>query len=83
MYMTCDLQAKHLQFVSGVHSSSYWLASFVWDFLNALIPVVISIIIFAAFQVEAYSSAKVLGAIFLLLVCTIVSGYFLTNVHAW
>lgn len=62
------LQAKHLQFVSGVHSSSYWLATFAWDLLNALVPIIISIIIFAAFRVEAFSSSEALVAIFVLLV---------------
>ena len=62
------LQAKHLQFVSGVHSSSYWLATFAWDLLNALVPIIISIIIFAAFRVEAFSSPEALIAIFVLLV---------------
>ena len=62
------LQAKHLQFVSGVHSSSYWLATFAWDLLNALVPIVISVIIFAAFRVDAFSSPEALVAIFVLLV---------------
>ena len=61
-------QAKHLQFVSGVFPSSYWLATFAWDLLNALIPVLVSLIIFAAFQVEAFSGEG-LAAIFILLVC--------------
>ena len=68
MFYPLTLQAKHLQFVSGVHSSSYWLATFTWDLLNALVPIIISIIIFAAFRVDAFSSPEALGAIFLLLV---------------
>ncbi len=62
------LQAKHLQFVSGVHSSSYWLATFAWDLLNALVPIIISIVIFAAFRVDAFSSLEALVTIFVLLV---------------
>ncbi len=60
-------QAKHLQFVSGVHSTSYWTATFAWDLINALLPVIISFILFAAFQIEAYEGDG-LAAIFLLLV---------------
>ena len=63
-------QAKHLQFVSGVDVTSYWLATFFWDLLNALVPVFLSFILFAAFQVDGYTG-DALGGIFLLLVSTI------------
>ncbi len=61
------MQAKHLQFVSGVFPSSYWLATFAWDLLNALVPVIVSVILFAAFQVDAFTGEG-LAAIFVLLV---------------
>lgn len=64
------LQAKHLQFVSGLHTTSYWLANLVWDLLNAVPPLLISIALFAAFQVDAYSSGEGLAAVSLLLVST-------------
>ena len=48
-------KAKHLQLVSGVSPFVYWSASFAWDMINYLIPVVLIIIIFAAFDVPAYS----------------------------
>ena len=48
-------KAKHLQFVSGVSPFIYWTASFVWDTINYLVPVVLIVIIFAAFDVPAYS----------------------------
>lgn len=63
-----NLQIKHLQFLSGLHSSSYWLASYAWDLLNTLIPIILTVIIFAAFQVDAFSSSEALGAIFIVLV---------------
>ena len=69
------LQVKHLQFLSGIHSSSYWLASYAWDLLNTLIPIVLIVIIFAAFQVDTYRSSQVLGAIFILLVTEIIIQY--------
>ncbi len=65
--LLCIPQAKHLQFVSGVHSTSYWTATFAWDLINALLPVIISFILFAAFQLEAYEGDG-LAAILLLLV---------------
>ena len=67
------LQVKHLQFLSGIHPSSYWLASYAWDLLNTLLPIVITVIIFAAFRVDAFRSSSVLGAIFILLVVISVS----------
>ena len=60
-------QAKHIQYVSGVRTSTYWLSTFAWDMLNALGPIVISIVLFAAFQIQAYSTVDALAAIFLLL----------------
>lgn len=59
-------QAKHLQFVSGVNAVSFWLATYTWDFLNYLIPMLGVFIMFAAFQVDSYSDD--LGTVFLLLV---------------
>ena len=31
-------KAKHVQFVSGVHPTVYWLASFSWDMVTLLVP---------------------------------------------
>ena len=56
--------------MSGVHASSYWLATFAWDLLNALIPVVLTVIVFAAFQINGYKGQNI-GALFLLLVCVL------------
>ncbi len=63
-------QAKHLQFVSGVHITSYWTSTFAWDLINASVPVILSIVMFAAFQVDAYSGDGLL-AVAILLVCTL------------
>ena len=48
--------------------TSYWLATLVWDLLNAMVPVAISFVLFAAFQVDGYTG-EALGGILLLLVC--------------
>ena len=63
------LQAKHLQFVSGVDAVSFWLATYSWDFINYLLPMIGIVIMFAAFQVESLKDD--LGAIVLLLVSVI------------
>lgn len=59
-------KAKHLQFVSGVDAFSYWFATYTWDFVNYLIPALLIIILFAAFQVESFQDE--LGVVFLMLV---------------
>ncbi|KAL9959228.1 hypothetical protein ACROYT_G036325 [Oculina patagonica] len=58
-------KAKHLQFVSGVDAVSFWLATYSWDFINYLFPMLGIIIMFAAFQVD--SLKEDLGVIVLLL----------------
>lgn len=46
--------AKHLQFVSGVHAINYWMSTFVWDMINFMIPGLIIVIIFAAFDISGF-----------------------------
>jgi len=53
--------------VNGVYVTSYWLATFAWDMLNAMVPVILTFILFAAFQVDGYKD-EALGAILLILV---------------
>uniref|UniRef100_A0A8C6U9M4 ABC transporter domain-containing protein n=1 Tax=Neogobius melanostomus TaxID=47308 RepID=A0A8C6U9M4_9GOBI len=61
-------KAKHLQFVSGVNPTIYWLANFAWDTCNYIIPCLIVIIIFLCFQTKAYVSPPNLPALILLLI---------------
>ncbi|KAL4006708.1 leucine-rich repeat-containing protein 16 [Sarotherodon galilaeus] len=61
-------KAKHLQFVSGVNPAVYWLANFAWDMCNYIIPCFIVIVIFLAFQQQAYVSPPNLPALILLLI---------------
>ncbi|KAM3857848.1 phospholipid-transporting ATPase ABCA1 [Diretmus argenteus] len=60
-------KAKHLQFVSGVNPTIYWLANFAWDMCNYIIPCLIVIAIFLCFQQKAYVSPPNLPALILLL----------------
>lgn len=58
--------SKHLQKVSGVGSFAFWISNFVWDFINYLIPVALIIVVFAAFQTEAYFEDSRLGIVLLI-----------------
>ncbi|XP_046856235.1 phospholipid-transporting ATPase ABCA3-like [Xenia sp. Carnegie-2017] len=59
--------AKHVQFVSGVDPISYWTASWLWDMVN-FTPLCIGIVIlFACFNVPAYTEGYRLGIVFLVL----------------
>ena len=48
-----ECKSKHLQLISGVGVTAYWVAHTVWDFLNFLPPVLISLAIFKAYAIDA------------------------------
>uniref|UniRef100_A0A670ZV15 P-type phospholipid transporter n=1 Tax=Pseudonaja textilis TaxID=8673 RepID=A0A670ZV15_PSETE len=50
-------KAKHLQFICGVKPVIYWVANFVWDMCNYIIPATLVIIIFVCFQQKSYVSS--------------------------
>lgn len=60
-------KAKHLQFISGVRPVIYWLANFVWDMCNYIVPATLVIIIFVCFQQKSYVSSTNLPVLALLL----------------
>ncbi|XP_078609223.1 phospholipid-transporting ATPase ABCA3-like isoform X2 [Branchiostoma floridae x Branchiostoma japonicum] len=47
-------KAKHIQFVSGLDPVTYWVATFVWDMINYLVPWLCLVIMFAAFNTDEY-----------------------------
>ncbi|XP_049752159.1 ATP-binding cassette sub-family A member 2 isoform X4 [Elephas maximus indicus] len=51
-----SIKAKHLQFVSGCNPVIYWLANYVWDMLNYLVPATCCVIILFVFDLPAYTS---------------------------
>ncbi|XP_014676332.1 PREDICTED: LOW QUALITY PROTEIN: ATP-binding cassette sub-family A member 3-like [Priapulus caudatus] len=63
-----ESKAKHIQFISGVYSSNFWLSTFIWDFINFSIPLVCILFIFLAFNVPAYVEDEHLAYVLLLLV---------------
>ncbi len=60
-------QAKHIQFVSGVGATSYWIGTFLFDVVNALVPSILILITFAAFNVKGLRDEN-LAVVFILFV---------------
>ena len=61
-----ETNTKQLQFVSGVKPYIYWVSNFIWDLINYLVPILICLCIFLAFNVQTYTSKENLpGKIFL------------------
>ncbi|XP_067454380.1 phospholipid-transporting ATPase ABCA1b isoform X2 [Thunnus thynnus] len=60
-------KAKHMHFISGVQPLLYWVANFVWDMCNYIVPATLVIIIFICFQQKAYVSSTNLPVLALLL----------------
>ncbi|XP_051513569.1 phospholipid-transporting ATPase ABCA1-like [Myxocyprinus asiaticus] len=60
-------KAKHMQFISGVQPFLYWLANFLWDMCNYVVPATLVILIFVCFQQKAYVSSTNLPVLALLL----------------
>ncbi|KAG8455080.1 hypothetical protein GDO86_001341 [Hymenochirus boettgeri] len=60
-------KAKHMQCISGVKPVIYWLANFVWDMCNYVVPATLVIIIFICFQQDSYVSSSNLPVLALLL----------------
>ena len=50
--------AKHLQVVSGVGPFAFWVASLAWDIVNYMIPCLVLLVVFAAFQVNPHFSFR-------------------------
>ena len=53
-------KSKHLQYVSGLQPAIFWISAFVWDFVNFIASCVVLIILFAVFNVGAYSGDRLL-----------------------
>ena len=47
---------KHSQIVSGVKWYNFWMSTFTWDFINYLIPSLLTVLLFAIAKVESFSS---------------------------
>jgi ATP-binding cassette subfamily A (ABC1) protein 1 len=51
-----ETNSKQLQFVSGVKPYIYWISNFIWDLINYVVPCLLCIAIFFAFNVQSYTS---------------------------
>ncbi|XP_036965803.1 ATP-binding cassette sub-family A member 12 isoform X3 [Acanthopagrus latus] len=60
--------SKRLQHISGISEPFYWAVNFFYDMVMYLIPVTLTVGVFAAFQIPAFTYRENLGAITLLLV---------------
>lgn len=49
------VQAKHVQFVSGVHVATFWLSALLWDLISFLISTLLLLVVFKAFDVHAFT----------------------------
>uniref|UniRef100_A0ABK0KWE8 Rho GTPase activating protein 29 n=1 Tax=Rattus norvegicus TaxID=10116 RepID=A0ABK0KWE8_RAT len=60
-------KAKHLQFISGVSPTTYWMTNFLWDIMNYAVSAGLVVGIFIGFQKKAYTSTDNLPALVTLL----------------
>lgn len=66
-----ESKAKHLQTVTGVKPSGYWVSTYLWDVVNYQIPLWIVVALFFIFGVDAFTTTDydalwgVLSALFL------------------
>ena len=60
-----ERNVKHLQFVSGVAISSYWLSLFVFDLCVYMVPLAGALILVSAFNIESFTAN--LDAVFVVL----------------
>ena len=59
--------SKQLQFISGIKPYIYWIANFIWDLMNYIVPTVICIILFLLFDIKAYTSDSNFGPLICLM----------------
>ncbi|XP_004627914.1 ATP-binding cassette sub-family A member 3 [Octodon degus] len=49
------VQAKHVQFVSGIRVATFWLSALLWDLISFLIPILLLLVVFRAFDIRAFT----------------------------
>lgn len=60
-------KSKHLQFVSGLDTVTYWLSNYCWDIINYLVIWLVIVILVAATQVTGYSGQNLASFVVVLL----------------
>ena len=56
-----ESKVQHLQYISGVSTSAYWLSTYLWDFLNYLLPAAICILLLLAFDIQQLIGENFIG----------------------
>lgn len=49
-------KARHLQTVTGVSPTAYWLSTLIWDFSNYLIPFLLTVVLLYAFDATIFTT---------------------------
>ncbi|KAJ4840078.1 ATP-binding cassette sub- A member 1 [Turnera subulata] len=49
-----EVKAKHQQLISGVSVLSYWLSTYIWDFISFLFPTSIAFLLFYIFGLDQF-----------------------------
>ncbi|MFS7977586.1 putative ABC-type sulfate transporter [Helianthus anomalus] len=63
-----EVKAKHQQFISGVSVLSYWVSTYIWDFISSLVPSTFAMLLFYIFGLEQFiGSGALLPTILILL----------------
>ena len=58
--------ARHVQFVSGVNTTTYWLSHYAWDFINISVSNACVIAVFALYGLDAFTGENLVVIIMLL-----------------
>lgn len=61
-------KAKLLQFISGVHHTTFWVTSFLFDYMTHILTSVLTILTIMAFQESDWSTIKELTPLFVVLI---------------
>lgn len=62
-----SVKSKHLQQVSGVYLSNFWLSALLWDLINFLLPCLLMLVVFRVFSVKAFVAENHLVDVLLML----------------
>ncbi|PWA83115.1 ATP-binding cassette A1 [Artemisia annua] len=63
-----EVKAKHQQLISGVSILSYWISTYIWDFISYLVPASFAMLLFYIFGLEQFiGSGSLLPTVLILL----------------
>nr|GEW36328.1 ABC transporter A family member 1 isoform X1 [Tanacetum cinerariifolium] len=65
-----EVKAKHQQLISGVSILSYWISTYIWDFISYLVPSSFAMLLFYIFGLEQF-----IGSGIVLMVISFIMGF--------